>query len=90
MAVDVGNIWHERGWIEHKRGWHQNATEMYTKGLDELQALGASDTGSELVLFQSFLFLIFLRMECPPHFPFAHFGVRLGYPNHQPGKHCRK
>ena len=32
MAIDVGNIWHERGWIEHKRGFHQNATEMYTKG----------------------------------------------------------
>lgn len=44
MAIDVGNIWHERGWIEHKRGLHQSATEFYTTGLDELRQLGASDS----------------------------------------------
>lgn len=51
MAIDVGNLWHERGWIEHKRGLHQSAIEMYTKGLEELERMAASQTiaGSKLL-----------------------------------------
>ncbi|CAE7481546.1 unnamed protein product, partial [Symbiodinium pilosum] len=43
FADVVGDLWHEKAWLQHKRGQRDDAVDLYSKGLEELDHLAPEE-----------------------------------------------